>query len=125
MTKEAFNQKVENAKTKVKGTVEKGKEKARAVAAWCIDHPAETIGIATVTVAATKEANKLIGKAASIHAIHEEEKRRKLERYDPVTHSWATLRRPLNSREQEEFAERRQNGESAILILKSMNVLKN
>lgn len=124
MTKEQFEGKMEETKRKAKQKVEDIKSSARNVIGWCADHPGETIAGITALGACATGAAKLVGRVDRKLDDHREEKRRKLEKYDPVTGSWVMLKRPMTNQQQVELAERRQAGESTTVILSSMGLLK-
>lgn len=128
MNKEELKQKLEDtadkAKFKAKRAWEKTKEKTKEVGTWIYNHPGETLAIGAVTGTLLGEAGKIAKTVERRKRDREEEHRRLCEKYDPKTHSWVELRRPLTDRENVEFAERRQQGESAILILESFGVIK-
>jgi hypothetical protein len=117
MDKMMFDFKVEAAKRKAKEAGLKMKEGAEKVVMVAMEHPMESIALATAVIGSVNKISKAVAAKA-------EDRRRTLDLYDPRTgmHSWT--RRPLKPSERLRIDERYARGESYAKILYDMGLLK-
>lgn len=115
----------ENGKVKkkfsIKETCAKAKEKAGQIWTACKENKEAVIAVGSVVIPATVEIGKTIVKGRN---RRNDERRRKLEMWDPVEGHWWPLRRQLTSAEYLEVERRVKNGESRGEVLDDMGVLK-
>lgn len=108
--KEAF-------KRNVKEKVETAKKAIARTIIWAYDNPVQAVGAITgLGVIATK--------AAKIHSVNAEDRRRDTDFYDPRTGVHSIAKRPLKPKEKVEILERYKSGESYAEILYRKGLLK-
>ena len=112
--REAFKRKVKETWNCAVKTV---KKTGARIILWACDNPAQAIGAVTgIGVIATK--------AAKIHSVNAEDRRRDTDFYDPRTGVHSIARRPLRPSEKVDVINRYKNGESYDEILYKKKLLK-
>ena len=112
--KEAFKRKV---KEKVETATKTVKKAVARTIIWAYDNPVQAVGAITgLGVIATK--------AAKIHSVNAEDRRRDTDFYDPRTGVHSIAKRPLKPKEKVEILERYKSGESYAEILYRKGLLK-
>lgn len=104
-------------KKKLKDTYDYVKQKTVDGIHWCLDHPVEAIGLASIGAL-------LVAKGVKYKTVKTEERRRETEFYDLRTGMYAKSKRPLTAREKLRAEERYKAGENWSHILDDMRLLK-
>lgn len=117
MDKTMYEFKKEAAKRKVKAVVDGTKRKVDQAVAWGMEHPAEAIAIAGMTIGGIK-------KLSSVAQTAMEERRRDLEFYDTRRGKYSKIKRRLTPREKQIVDERYSNKESYDKIFYDMGILR-
>lgn len=127
MKNEDSKKKKKPLKDRIKDTAEQGKKKAKELWRACKDHKEVALFLVGAICKVSYEGYK-------VHNRRTDRKERRKEkenwRYDRSTGQWYELKRPMKTREKEEYDRRlkaarmHETNETVYIILKDMNLLK-
>lgn len=109
------------AESKFKTAWREAKIKGRMFIETCRENKEATMAVASVAIPGAIEIVKMIVRKSD---RKDDEKRRKLDMWDPVEGHWWHLKRELRNYEYLEIEERVRNGESRGSVLEDMGLLK-
>ena len=120
MIKDTLKDKMDRLAWKASVKADKAKQAVKEAGKWAMNHPGESIAIASGCGAALTGVNRLASKVRRTI----EENRRDKAWYDPRLGGYVYTRRKLTNKEKIELSMRNTNGESVTQILDSMRLLK-